>query len=118
VAAHPGGEAARAGARFARLDHPDAAAQFVGQGLFLGAVPLAQRRQPIGAQAVLRKTGDLARQRDGRLARLPAVSLSTALRQWGRLIETMVMLPSRSISTVSSVLMNQPPVGSRMVLQV
>ena len=57
--ADAGGKARRARQRFARGDHLEPAAHFVGDGVLFLEVPLPQRRQPVGAQAVLREGRDL-----------------------------------------------------------
>ena len=59
-----GGKARGARQRFARGDHREPAAHFIGDGVLLLEVPLPQRRQPVGAQAGLRKGRDLPGQRD------------------------------------------------------
>src|SRR5260221_1494324 len=57
--ADPGGKSRSARQRLARGDHFEAAAHFVGDGVFFPEIPLPQRREPVGAHAGLREARDV-----------------------------------------------------------
>ena len=70
MSSHARRKARGAGQRFAGRDDLEAAAHFVGDGVFFLEVPLPQRRQPVRAHAHLRKGRDLLGERDRVCARL------------------------------------------------